>query len=131
MNFFELISSVNSSMTTPTTRFADSCATFLSREILPSLVDWLRTTKNCTVTVQEMAGALNMPTPTPTMQGVQVPTIPGFTQMAAPTQARGKGKARPAVPYDGPTCQYVYKRGKNQGQACGEPCLTGQTFCTN
>jgi len=127
-----LIKTIISTMTTPQARFTDACVTFLQGQILPPLVDFLRT-KNCTVTVQELAGALQLPTPTPaaTMQGVQVPTIPGFTQTAAPVAARGKGKARPAVPYNGPTCQYLYKRGKNAGQTCGEPALPGKTFCKN
>ena len=119
-------------MTTPQTRFTDACATFLQGQILPPLVDFLRT-KNCPVTVQELAAALQLPTPAPapTMQGVQVPTIPGFTQTAVPVAARGKGKARPAVPYNGPTCQYLYKRGKDAGKMCGEPALPGKTFCKN
>src|SRR5579872_7176112 len=71
----------NPTMTTPQARFTDACATFVQGQILPPLVEFIRT-KNCTVTVQELAGALQLPTPAPApvMQGVQVPTIPGFTQ---------------------------------------------------
>jgi len=116
--------------------FVNSCAGYVHTYILGPIVQHL-TAKGVQVSVEELAGVLQLPTAR--SPAVQTPAIPAMAfggavpQMApavAPTNNSRKTTATTA-PVAGRTCMYQFKRGENKGKYCGKATAPGSDFCNS
>lgn len=119
--------------------FTNSCAGYVHTHILGPIVAHLTTTRGYQVTIEELAGVLQMPTTraaaTPIMPAPAVPAmafggaVPPMATAVAPTTAR-KNTAT-ATPVVGRTCMYQFKRGENKGKFCGKATAPGSEHCNS
>ena len=114
--------------TTSTQRFTMNVGSFLARDILGPLVEWLRTNKNIELTVDECVKALDLPALAPVAQA-SMPTLPGLQSPVAKASPQRTPAKKAPTPGDGPGCPYSFSRGQYKGQICGAKVAPGETYC--
>jgi hypothetical protein len=113
-------------MSAPSTVFAESIANLTRSVIVEPLVDWLRNTKGVEVTVEEIIQALNIPA-TPRFQ-TNYSAVPLPLKGAVASKPRASSSKNIVDPNATP-CVYVFTRGKNKGETCGQPSVPGTNLC--
>ena len=114
-------------MSAPSTVFAESIANLTRTAIIEPLVDWLRNTKGVEVTADEIVQALNIPA-TPRFQ-TSYSAVPPPLKGAVTSKPRAPSTKKIVDPNATP-CVYVFTRGKNKGETCGNPSVPGTNLCS-
>lgn len=115
--------------------FVNSCAGYVHTYILGPIVQHL-TTKGVQVSVEELAGVLQLPARAATAH-VLPPAAPamafgGAVPAMAPAVAPTNRKTAATIaPVAGRTCMYQFKRGENKGKFCGKGTAPGNEFCNS
>lgn len=102
--------------------FQTSVANLAVTAILRPLSDWLRSAKGVSVSVEELAEALNISTPKAT-SSVSVPVQNPMFNLPSHLAGTGASLSR------GGTCVYKPRKGKDAGRECGKPAIPGDEYC--
>ena len=114
--------------------YVNNTVGFVHTYILNPIVGHLNT-KGVQVTLEELAGVLQMPAPrvAPAMPGPAVPgmafggAVPSMAPAITPT--RKSTTTTVPAPIPGRSCAYQFKRGEHKGEFCGKPTIGGSDYC--
>jgi hypothetical protein len=100
-------------------------------KVLDSVANYLLTTKNVSVSSEELRralGVISQPN-VPISSSLPIPTYQSFAPPVKPAAIPGvTAPAQTGVP--GETCQYCYTRGQNKGKLCGKKTTPGSQYCS-